>query len=97
MPPGSFFVLLLVAALFWYYRRTKIAFYVFLVSIIFLYAASNPWVAAKGIGFWESRVQMQSSREKLPATIVLGGMLGVILVFIARLAGSMKEYRKTRA
>ena len=76
MPPGSFFVLLLVAALFWYYRRTKIAFYVFLVSIIFLYVASNPWVAAKGIGFWESRVQMQSSREKLPATIVLGGMFG---------------------
>ncbi|MBS3805776.1 MAG: hypothetical protein KGY54_14610, partial [Oleiphilaceae bacterium] len=33
----------------------------------------------------------------LALSLVLGGMLGVILVFIARLAGSMKEYRKTRA
>ena len=76
MPPGSFFVLLLIAAIFWYYRKTKIAFYVLLVSIIFLYGASNPWVAEKGIEFWESRAQVQASRERLSATIVLGGMFG---------------------
>lgn len=74
LPPGSFFILMLVAVWLWYKGRSRIARYVLIIGIVWLYIASNPWMANIGVNYWESSIEAKRADTSLPATVVLGGM-----------------------